>query len=135
MQTRPDRVEDGRGKYCSKDCYFKGMGGNQKGKIRPEETKEKLRQMRIGKLNPAYIHGHNDNHIRYMAGFTGQLRKQIKERDNFTCQKCGSTTKKLHVHHIDHNPLHNDLNNLTTWCISCHMIHHCGHEDKVYSEV
>jgi len=129
------RRAKGRGKYCGKACYSIGEVKTHTGIKMSEESKDKLRKQRIGKLNPAYIHGHNHNHIRYMAGFTGKLREQIKKRDNYACQRCGNTIKKLHVHHIDHDPIHNDPNNLITWCISCHMIHHRGHEDKMYSKV
>lgn len=117
------RRAKGRGKYCDKKCYAIGEAITQTGKKMSEESKEKLRQQRIGKLNPAYIHGHNDNHFRYMAGFTRTLRNKIKERDNHTCQKCGAT-EKLDVHHKDSNPLHNNEENLTTLCHSCHMSHH-----------
>ncbi len=50
------------------------------------------------------------------------LRKQTLIRDNYTCQRCGGTDKKLHVHHKipyricrSHKP-----DNLQTLCLSCH---------------
>jgi len=53
------------------------------------------------------------------------LRKQVFERDNFTCQKCklkDESTKILEVHHII--PLvfngEDEINNLITLCADCH---------------
>jgi hypothetical protein len=134
METRPSRIRAGRGKYCSKECYTIGQVGVHTGRKFSEESREKIRQSKIGEKNPAYIHGHNHNHIRYMAGFTTTLRKRIKERDNYTCQKCGNR-ERLQIHHLDHDPLHNDPKNLTTWCIHCHMIHHRGHPDRMWGEM
>ena len=120
----PSRIKNGRGIYCSRYCYTQAMkDGFYPHPPMSEQSKEKLRQKRIGKLNPAYIHGNNDNHIRYMAGFTPMLRKKIRTRDSFKCQKCGST-EFLVVHHIDQNPIHNEHNNLITWCRSCHTSYH-----------
>jgi hypothetical protein len=55
----------------------------------------------------------------------GGNRVKALERDNFKCQKCGST-RLICVHHIDgtgrgskiHN---NDLDNLVTLCRNCHI--------------
>jgi 5-methylcytosine-specific restriction endonuclease McrA len=51
-------------------------------------------------------------------------REQIKNRDDYTCQKCYKTEEELEVplciHHIDNNPDNNETNNLITLCMSCH---------------
>ena len=56
-----------------------------------------------------------------------QLRKLVLERDNWTCQKCGSTDT-LHCHHIDpikNNPIESaDIDNCITFCIDCHIESH-----------
>jgi len=53
------------------------------------------------------------------------LRKNVFERDNFTCQKCkiqDKTVRILEAHHI--TPLvmegNDDLDNLITLCNDCH---------------
>lgn len=61
------------------------------------------------KLKPYYL---NKNRI---------LRKNIKKRDNYTCQECGQTEGKIDCHHIDYNNLNNQQSNLITLCASCHM--------------
>lgn len=54
-----------------------------------------------------------------------ELKRRIKERDNYTCQQCGRTANEvaeLHIHHI--KPLSkggtNDPSNLVTLCDYCH---------------
>lgn len=51
---------------------------------------------------------------------TGSLRKMnVKERDDYSCQVCGSF-EDLRVHHKDKNPLNNKMENLITLCDACH---------------
>lgn len=51
------------------------------------------------------------------------FRQKILQRDNFTCQECGSKNR-LQVHHIQSRKLRPDLimdeNNCITLCIVCH---------------
>lgn len=53
-----------------------------------------------------------------------ELRKQIYERDNWTCQKCDKHCQKkdIQCHHIIPVILSGtgDKNNLQTLCTSCH---------------
>jgi len=60
----------------------------------------------------------------YGIEFNKQLKLQIRQRDNFTCQECGFTEKKLgyklRIHHIDYNKKNNKPKNLISLCKSCH---------------
>src|SRR5262249_1129859 len=68
-----------------------------------------------------------------MAAFqTGRFRKpptaqwsraQSNKTRKAACENCGSTSR-LHVHHIDSNPLNNTPSNLQTLCSVCHMRTH-----------
>lgn len=60
----------------------------------------------------------------------GGNRIKALERDNYTCQRCG-TNEKLHIHHIDGRGTttprcerNNALDNLQTLCCSCHTTVH-----------
>jgi len=61
------------------------------------------------------------------------------KRDRFACRKCGSETK-LHVHHIDHSGgenvkkglANNNLDNLITFCESCHSAVHSFVDTYLY---
>lgn len=61
----------------------------------------------------------------YSFEFNNELRKQIRERDNFICQKCGiyesELKRKLSIHHIDYDKKNCDPSNLLSLCISCNF--------------
>ena len=55
-----------------------------------------------------------------------ELRQMVFKYDNYTCQRCGATTKdvQLHAHHIKGAVLEpmlaNDITNVITLCKECH---------------
>jgi hypothetical protein len=53
-----------------------------------------------------------------------ELRLQVLERDNYTCQICFKQLDKLDVHHIipRHKNGLDSINNLISVCKSCHWI-------------
>ncbi len=53
-------------------------------------------------------------------GWYGKLRDAVIARDGCACQKCDGTNNLL-VHHVDGNDRNNDLGNLITLCIPCHL--------------
>lgn len=72
-------------------------------------TYGKKRPDMSGKNHPNYIDGLSSE---YPLEFNIQLKQQIRQRDNFTCQCCGLIEKKhfrgkkqikLTIHHIDYN--------------------------------
>lgn len=71
-----------------------------------------------GKNNPNYIHG-----LRltpYSYSFTKSLKKQIFERDKYTCQKCHIyPCNDLTCHHIDYDKKNSIKKNLITLCRKC----------------
>ncbi|NQZ13749.1 MAG: HNH endonuclease [Alphaproteobacteria bacterium] len=53
---------------------------------------------------------------------TPDIKQQVLERDNHTCQFCGFHSKKYQdVHQIDHDPSNVKMDNLVTSCIFCHQ--------------
>jgi ribosomal protein L37AE/L43A len=49
-----------------------------------------------------------------------KAKKEVLKRDNYQCQLCKRNIKLL-VHHIDCNKNNNNLDNLITLCIQCHL--------------
>lgn len=70
-----------------------------------------------GEMHPLWKGGRN------RLGFTEKLRNQIRQRDSYTCVRCGITQGELpetiQVHHLDHNTKNNDTTNLVCACRPC----------------
>lgn len=109
-----------------------------------KETKIKLSIQKIGNKNPMFGKYGKQNpnwnfnlteeerKIKRSISGIGKWKKEVKERDNHTCQKCGSH-KNLEVHHIDGFSNFKEqrllVENGITLCFDCHRsknksIHH-----------
>ena len=102
--TRKSQVKKGGGRFCSNKCRGIGMTGSNNYRWK-------------GGYKPYY--GPHWPHYRALA----------RNRDQFTCQRCGTPELKLDreldVHHIIpfYTSYNNDLSNLISLCPSCH--HYC----------
>ena len=83
-----------------------------KGKKRPEMSGEKHYNWQGGK-----------SFEEYSVDWAETLRRSIRERDNWTCRKCGKK-RSVDIHHIDTNKHNNKENNLVCLCRSCHLKTH-----------
>lgn len=98
--------------YCSRACHYGAM-----------------RETRRAENNPMWKGGHNPD--AYGPNWREQSR-EARRRDGWICQRCGwfgYRNQRLHVHHI--RPLRefdgdwqkaNELPNLVTLCIRCHIL-------------
>lgn len=92
------------------------------------EVREKIRQSKLGPRNPMYgaFGDKNPNwrggKITYRGPGWNGIREQVKRRDKYTCQKCGSK-ENLQVHHIIpyRETKDNSFVNLITLCATCHI--------------
>ena len=132
--------------YCSKECHDKGMVGNKnatghipvnafpKGHIPWCKRVAGTGKMKAWNKGIEWISFRGENHPRWKGGKRGEdylarrrfrvtIQKTIFERDNYTCQMCGSK-KDLQVDHIQswakYIELRFDINNCRTLCSSCH---------------
>jgi hypothetical protein len=75
-----------------------------------------------GGKTPPLLQGRSTNAYRRWA-------QAVKEKDYFTCQHCGSSDGKLHVHHLqswlEHPELRFEVSNGQTLCASCHGSESC----------
>lgn len=76
-----------------------------------------------GKNNPSWNGG--SSFEPYSSSWTKDLKKEIRKRDNHTCQLCGMKEEEynchLDVHHIDYDKKNCAENNLICLCKNCHM--------------
>lgn len=106
------------------------------GRIVSEETRKKLSNRKHSTETRAKMSvlatGENSSQWQggvsfepYPPEFNEPLKRQIRERDNYTCQLCSKTKeeedKKLAVHHIDYDKNNCNEKNLTTLCGSCNI--------------
>jgi len=128
------------GKKHSEETKQK-MSEKMKGRILTKEWKNKISKTRIklglsrGINNPMFGKHHTKKSKRKNSlsqGGTGiphercnypskfyELRKSIRQRDNYTCQLCNKSGKD--VHHMDYNIYHNESSNLITLCEKCNI--------------
>jgi len=68
------------------------------------------------------------------SGDYKEWRKQVFERDNYTCQKCGQIGYELNAHHIEsyreNENKRTDIDNGVTLCRKCHVEFHSLHGRK-----
>jgi len=128
-----------KGRHHSKEAKEKISKANKGNKYRlgknhTEETKKKISKMTRqrtpkGKNHPRWKGG-NERCIKLYSGIGYKAwRKDVFERDNYTCQICGDNRGgNLRAHHIipfkeclkKNNGLEFDINNGITLCESCH---------------
>lgn len=92
-------------KVCSKRCFS-----------------EYLSKIKTGKGSPFWAGGISFEP--YSLGFNRNLKRQIRKRDNYTCQECGYTQDQLGyalpIHHIDYDKKNHKPYNLISLCRTCH---------------
>lgn len=114
---------------------LKGENHPLYGKPLSEEHRRKLSETRKGENNPMYGRtGENSSNWRggksfepYSPEFNEHLKREIRKRDNHSCQLCDMTGEEslekydrvLSVHHIDGDKKNSDKKNLVTLCSIC----------------
>ena len=104
------------GKHLSENTRIK-MSQSRLDKHPSEATRRKITESRIGSKNPNWRNGISFEP--YTIEFNKVLKKEIRNRDNHTCQIC-FTKGAHHIHHIDYNKNNCHHSNLITLCNSCH---------------
>ena len=115
------------------------------------EVRKKISESKFGEKNPMY-HKYGENNPNYRGGISNirrllwgrceykEWRKNIFERDNFTCQICDDDKGgNLNAHHIknfrDYPELRLDIDNGITLCKKCHIDIHKQLKNKELSFV
>lgn len=123
-----------KGHGFTKETLRKIREGN-KGKKRSEKTRKRMsrgqqkywsdpenRRKCSGENSPCWKGGISFEP--YSIEFTNELRRNIRERDNYICQLCNEKQngRKFDVHHIDYDKDNSHPKNLITLCRSCNVI-------------
>jgi hypothetical protein len=94
-----------------------------KGKTHTPESRKRIADSITGALHWNWKGGKAS--LPYGPEFTRKFKHLIRQRDNYTCRRCGKTQAQegrvLQVHHLDHNKQNNDPSNLATSCASCNV--------------
>jgi len=109
IEKRPSRVERVENVYCSRECADAGHSENMR-----------------GEGNPKWSGGT----VNYYGPNWGEQREKARQRDDYTCQRCGiqkpENGSEITVHHktpireFDDYEQANRLENLISLCRSCH---------------
>ena len=123
--------------YCSKECWSTrnpppertcptcGKLFNSRDKRAKFCSRKCATLVRVGEKAGAWKGGTSLNSKRSKArGELSIWRKNVYERDNHTCQHCGSVGGSLHAHHVkpvsEYESLMLDVSNGITLCVKCH---------------
>lgn len=149
------KMSEGRKGIKFSEAHKRNIGKTSKGRKHTKKTKQKISDANKGKQrtkeaiakmrknhadfsrekNPNWLGG--SSFEPYSVDFNESLKKDIRKRDNYTCQKCGKLQKdelkqcrrKLAIHHIDYNKKNCKENNLITLCCSCNGAVNCDRLD------
>lgn len=100
--------------YCSRECQHKGWSILYSGENSPIYNHDKPLEERL--IERKYVDYY-------------EWRRQVYEKDNYTCQCCDDNRGgNLVAHHIlnysEHDELRTDVNNGITLCKTCHKLFH-----------
>lgn len=117
IRRMPSRRDEFDRHFCSWECSGEWHSNNLSGENAPN------------------WHGGTSFEL-YPIEFNNNLKRQIKKRDNYTCQLCGdqilkkgTRNKHLVVHHINYRKDDCTLSNLVTLCNFCHTSVNFQRED------
>lgn len=143
---KPSHSARGWGKYCSKECQYKGMKTGQlfscyHCKKQTYRTVRDQSNTKSGKFfcnkscqtiwrnSTLYV---GANHANWNGGGASYRSRLLKATLHQACTKCKTMDKRiLAVHHKDRNRKNNELSNLIWLCHNCHFLVHHYQEESV----
>lgn len=151
----PSRISKYGKYFCSRECADKVVGKLHTGYKHTEKAKQKIRDKRalqkpISKEAYAKRKLSGKNHWNWKGGISNnpestygknwrEIRMSVYKRDDYTCQKCGikcsgkSGKNLIQSHHIEpyRKNKNNNINNLITLCLSCHIKEDFRHDKEM----
>jgi len=138
FKTKPFFVKRGGGKYCSKECHYKGLktGKLVHCSLCDKEVYKSQKALRVSK-SKKYFCGKScqtkwrnsifvgEKHANWKTGKHSYRSVLTRNKIPKVCRLCKTKDERiLAVHHIDKDRLNNKLNNLTWLCHNCHFLVH-----------
>lgn len=137
IKKSPHYIERSKRSFCSRACYYESKKGNpvnELGKKLPLATRLKMSIARVGQNNPNWQGGlsllsRGERYIAMSRAKYKEWRKNVFERDNYTCQNCGTRCGEgrdvvLNADHIKqwayYPKLRYEISNGITLCLPCH---------------
>lgn len=133
-----ERISNSMKKFCEDNPEARtGENNGFYGKQHTEEQKKQWQETKTGKWSynkeqkakQTKNTPKKENHPNWNGGsssgeygpeFTKELKQEVKESYENSCQLCGTTGVDLDVHHIDYDKLNNRKSNLVPLCKVCH---------------
>ncbi len=114
ISRKPSAIGDNV--FCGRNCYDEWRLNNP---------------FFSGENNPMWKGG--TSFLPYDAGFTDELKKEVRKRDNYHCRICNASDKETscNCHHIDFSKTNNSIDNLIYLCVSCHALVHARNIEKL----
>lgn len=113
--ARITEINRSRDQFGEKNHFF--------GKRHTKETRALISLKNSGEKNAHWRGGVST--LPYGHEFTYRFKRLIRERDQYTCQRCGITQGDLHytihVHHLNFDKMNNDPTNLVCACAKCNI--------------
>lgn len=94
-----------------------GRPGYWTGKTIPQKTRDKIAAKMSGRKSSTWNGG--SSYLPYPPSWTSELKRLIRKRDG-RCMICGTTERRLGVHHIDYDKNNTNPQNLLALCSVCH---------------
>ena len=141
FKTKPFFVKNGGGKYCSKECHYKGLKTGETVECFhcSKEFYRTVKALRVSKSKKYFCSKScqaiwrnaefsGEKHANWISGRSAYRSVLVRNKIPKKCVLCSSRDERvLAVHHIDKNRLNNKLENLTWLCHNCHfLVHHHG---------
>jgi hypothetical protein len=140
-----------RKKFCSRVCLGRSIAKAHKGEFeknlnlgRTPEARARAAKTHSGSGHWHWIKDrtklkHKRNNCSSRMNYEiNKWRKDIFERDNYTCQHCFVRSGNLQAHHIlsyaEYVDKRFDINNGLTLCVGCHKKEHKRLREKIYAE-
>lgn len=90
----------------------------------------KKRELFSGSNNPRWSGGIYPKI--YSEEFNPRFKRMILNRDGNRCMLCTNSLARIHIHHIDLNPMNTVIENCISLCISCHnQVHTNTNENEI----